>query len=207
MNDNSLCGGSPGFFRGLALYGQAQHFHSSRVLPVFDKSNILAGGWIEPYLATMALYLRRSRGMKDGISGNHYPMLVGGCEEPLGMMGELCARLNLKTAIEKVKTTTTILRRPNLLTARQSLRGVPAWGVRRPRKSTKIAPPLPIASMSRHAPRNRGLTWFRGHGKVKAKAVTSLFALAHNLIRKAALAPDFLVLGITTFASPGFATG
>ena len=48
--------------------------------------------------------------------------------------------------------------------------------------------------------RNRGLQQFRVRGLAKVKCVMLLFALAHNLMRMAALAPD--LLGIGTGASP-----
>jgi transposase len=43
--------------------------------------------------------------------------------------------------------------------------------------------------------RNRGLQQFRVRGQAKVKCVVLLFALAHNLMRMASLAPEMLALG------------
>jgi len=51
--------------------------------------------------------------------------------------------------------------------------------------------------------RNRGLQQFQVRGLGKVKCVMLLFALAHNLMRMAALAPDLLGLGTGTSVIPG----
>lgn len=51
--------------------------------------------------------------------------------------------------------------------------------------------------------RNRGLQQFRVRGLAKVKCVMLLFALAHNLMRTASLAPDLLGIGIGASALPG----
>jgi transposase len=48
--------------------------------------------------------------------------------------------------------------------------------------------------------RNRGLQQFRVRGLAKVKCVMLMFALAHNLMRMAALAPDLLGIGTGTSA-------
>lgn len=53
--------------------------------------------------------------------------------------------------------------------------------------------------------RNRGLQQFRVRGRAKVKCVMLMFALAHNLMRMAALAPDLLGIGTGTSAIPGIA--
>lgn len=50
--------------------------------------------------------------------------------------------------------------------------------------------------------RNRGLQQFRVRGLAKVKCVMLLFALAHNLIRTAALAPELLGIGTGASAIP-----
>ena len=50
---------------------------------------------------------------------------------------------------------------------------------------------------------NRGLQQFRVRGLVKVKCVMLIFALAHNLMRMAALAPELLGIGTGTSAVPG----
>ena len=51
--------------------------------------------------------------------------------------------------------------------------------------------------------RNRGLQQFRVRGLPKVKCVMLIFALAHNLMRMAALAPELLGIGTGTSAVPG----
>lgn len=51
--------------------------------------------------------------------------------------------------------------------------------------------------------RNRGLQQFRVRGLAKVKCVMLIFALAHNLMRMAALAPELLGIGTGTSAIPG----
>ncbi|MGV1015337.1 MAG: IS1182 family transposase [Methyloceanibacter sp.] len=51
--------------------------------------------------------------------------------------------------------------------------------------------------------RNRGLTRLSVRGLTKVKAVAVLFALAHNLMRMANLAPELIGLGTGPFAVPG----
>jgi hypothetical protein len=51
--------------------------------------------------------------------------------------------------------------------------------------------------------RNRGLQQFLEPGLAKVKCVMLIFALAHNLMRMAVLAPDLLGLGTGTSAIPG----
>lgn len=51
--------------------------------------------------------------------------------------------------------------------------------------------------------RNRGLQQFRVRGLAKVKCVMLLFALAHNLMRMVALAPDLLGIGTGASALPG----
>jgi len=53
--------------------------------------------------------------------------------------------------------------------------------------------------------RNRGLQQFRVRGSAKVKCVMLIFALAHNLMRMAALAPELLGIGTGTSAIPGMA--
>ena len=52
--------------------------------------------------------------------------------------------------------------------------------------------------------RNRGLQQFRVRGLAKVKCVMLIFALAHNLMRMAALAPELLGIGTGTSAVPGW---
>lgn len=52
--------------------------------------------------------------------------------------------------------------------------------------------------------RNRGLQQFRVRGLAKVKCVMLMFALAHNLMRMASLAPDLLGIGTGASAIPGF---
>jgi hypothetical protein len=54
--------------------------------------------------------------------------------------------------------------------------------------------------------RRRGLTSFRVRGVAKAKSVVLLFALAHNLMRMFALAPELLGIGIGTSRVTSLAT-
>ena len=51
--------------------------------------------------------------------------------------------------------------------------------------------------------RNRGLTRLLVRGKAKVRGIVLLYALAHNLMRMAALAPQLIGIGIT----PSIATG
>lgn len=51
--------------------------------------------------------------------------------------------------------------------------------------------------------RNRGLQQFRVRGLAKVKCVMLIFALAHNLMRMLALAPELLGVGTGTSAIPG----
>lgn len=51
--------------------------------------------------------------------------------------------------------------------------------------------------------RNRGLQQFKVRGLAKVKCVMLLFALAHNLMRMASLAPDLLGIGTGTSIIPG----
>ena len=51
--------------------------------------------------------------------------------------------------------------------------------------------------------RNRGLIILPVRGRDKVKAVAVLFALAHNLLRIATLAPELMGLGTRTSAIPG----
>ena len=51
--------------------------------------------------------------------------------------------------------------------------------------------------------RNRGLLQFRVRGLAKVKCVMLMFALAHNLMRMAALAPELLGIGTGASALPG----
>jgi len=51
--------------------------------------------------------------------------------------------------------------------------------------------------------RNRGWQQFRVRGLAKVKCVMLIFALAHNLMRMAALTPDLLGIGTGTSAIPG----
>jgi transposase len=51
--------------------------------------------------------------------------------------------------------------------------------------------------------RNRGLQQFRVRGVAKVKCVMLIFALAHNLMRMASLAPDLIGIGTSTSAMPG----
>lgn len=53
--------------------------------------------------------------------------------------------------------------------------------------------------------RNRGLQQFRVRGLEKVKCVMLMFALAHNLMRMAALAPDLIGIGTGTSVIPGIA--
>ena len=53
--------------------------------------------------------------------------------------------------------------------------------------------------------RNRGLQQFRVRGLTKVKCVMLLFALAHNLMRMASLAPELIGIGTGTSAIPGMA--
>lgn len=50
--------------------------------------------------------------------------------------------------------------------------------------------------------RNRGLQQFRVRGLAKVKCVMLIFALAHNLMRMASLAPELLGRGIGVSAMP-----
>jgi transposase len=52
--------------------------------------------------------------------------------------------------------------------------------------------------------RNRGLQQFRVRGLAKVKCVMLIFALAHNLMRMAALAPELLGIGTGTSTVPGW---
>jgi transposase len=54
--------------------------------------------------------------------------------------------------------------------------------------------------------RNRGLQQFRVRGLAKVKCVMLMFALAHNLMRMASLAPDLLGIGTGASAIPGLGT-
>jgi hypothetical protein len=51
--------------------------------------------------------------------------------------------------------------------------------------------------------RNRGLQQFRVRGLAKVKCVMLIFALAHNLMRMAALAPELVGIGTGASAIPG----
>ena len=51
--------------------------------------------------------------------------------------------------------------------------------------------------------RNRGLQQFRVRGLAKVKCVMLMFALAHNLMRMVALAPELLGIGTGASATPG----
>ncbi len=51
---------------------------------------------------------------------------------------------------------------------------------------------------------NRGLQQFRVRGLVKVKCVMLIFALAHNLMRMATLAPEWLGMGTGTPSVPGW---
>ena len=51
--------------------------------------------------------------------------------------------------------------------------------------------------------RNRGLQQFQVRGLAKVKCVMLIFALAHNLMRMAALAPELIGIGTGTCAFPG----
>lgn len=51
--------------------------------------------------------------------------------------------------------------------------------------------------------RNRGLQQFQVRGLAKVKCVMLIFALAHNLMRMAALAPELIWIGTGTSAFPG----
>ncbi|MEO8410969.1 MAG: IS1182 family transposase, partial [Propionivibrio sp.] len=51
--------------------------------------------------------------------------------------------------------------------------------------------------------RNRGLQQFKVRGLAKVKCVMLIFALAHNLMRMAALAPELLGIGTDTSGVPG----
>ena len=53
--------------------------------------------------------------------------------------------------------------------------------------------------------RNRGLQQFKVRGVAKVKCVMLIFALAHNLMRMVALAPELLGIGTGTSAIPGMA--
>jgi len=53
--------------------------------------------------------------------------------------------------------------------------------------------------------RNRGLQQFKVRGLAKVKCVMLIFALAHNLMRMAALAPELLGIGTGTSVIPGMA--
>jgi Transposase DDE domain len=50
--------------------------------------------------------------------------------------------------------------------------------------------------------RNRGLQQFQVRGLAKVKCVMLIFALAHNLMRMAALAPELIGIGTGTWAFP-----
>ena len=50
--------------------------------------------------------------------------------------------------------------------------------------------------------RNRGLQQFRVRGLAKVKCVVLFFALAHNLMRMASLAPEMLALGKVRLPCP-----
>ena len=54
--------------------------------------------------------------------------------------------------------------------------------------------------------RNRGLQQFQVRGLAKVKCVMLIFALAHNLMRMAALAPELIGIGTGTCAFPGMLT-
>lgn len=54
--------------------------------------------------------------------------------------------------------------------------------------------------------RNRGLQQFRVRGLAKVKCVMLMFALAHNLMRMASLAPDLIGMGTGASAIPGLGT-
>ena len=51
--------------------------------------------------------------------------------------------------------------------------------------------------------RNRGLQQFKVRGLPKVKCVMLIFALAHNLMRMASLAPDLIGIGTGTPVLPG----
>jgi hypothetical protein len=51
--------------------------------------------------------------------------------------------------------------------------------------------------------RNRGLQQFKVRGLAKVKCVMLIFALAHNLMRMASLAPDLIGIGTGTSVFPG----
>ena len=53
--------------------------------------------------------------------------------------------------------------------------------------------------------RNRGLTQLLVRGKAKVKCVVLLYALAHNLMRTVALAPQLIGIGTTTSSDAGLA--
>ena len=54
--------------------------------------------------------------------------------------------------------------------------------------------------------RNRGLQQFKVRGVAKVKCVMLIFALAHNLMRMVALAPDLIGIGTGTSVIPGMMT-
>jgi transposase len=54
--------------------------------------------------------------------------------------------------------------------------------------------------------RNRGLQQFRVRGLAKVKCVMLMFALAHNLMRMASLAPELIGIGTGASAIPGLGT-
>jgi transposase len=54
--------------------------------------------------------------------------------------------------------------------------------------------------------RNRGLQQFKVRGVAKVKCVMLIFALAHNLMRMVALAPDLIGIGTGTSIIPGMMT-
>jgi len=53
--------------------------------------------------------------------------------------------------------------------------------------------------------RNRGLTRLLVRGKAKVRCVVLLHALAHNLMRMVALAPQLIGIGTTTSSALGLA--
>ena len=72
-------------------------------------------------------------------------------------------------------------------------RGERAWGPTRPRRSIRTAPQPPSASMPKAATGDCSSSSVRGLAKVKC--VVPFFALAHNLMRMASLAPEMLAPG------------
>ena len=74
---------------------------------------------------------------------------------------------------------------------------VAAWRVRMATEQAKVIykDRAAVAECVNAQARNRGLTRFLVRGKAKVKCVVLLYALAHNLMRMAALAPQLLGIG------------